>query len=166
MDEIKLLVVLFPSIFMIHEFEEIIWLVNWAKVNISLLPKNEKLRKIVNNLNTNGFAFIVFYEFIIVVLLCLFVVYYSAYNLLVAMMLAYILHSIIHLVQSIIVKKYIPALGTAILTSIYAAFIIYKTHNVYDLEYSLIGILTIIITVVVYLNLLFMHYFSFKFFKA
>ncbi|WP_213021372.1 HXXEE domain-containing protein [Siminovitchia terrae] len=166
MDEIKLLVVLFPSIFMIHEFEEIIWLVNWAKKNISSFPENQNLRKVVCNLNTSGFAFIVFCEFLIVVLLCLIVVYYLAFNLLVAMMLTYILHSIIHVIQSIVVKKYIPALGTAILTSIYAAFIIYKTLNICNLEYSLIGILTMTITIAVYFNLLLMHYFSSKFFKG
>lgn len=109
--------------FMVHEFEEIIFLVPWVRKNreniLKTAPKfAARLLHSFANLTTEGFAFIVAEEFVLVSAAIIYASLSNDYSFYCALVLAYVLHIIIHIFQGIAIKKYVPAIATGLLTSI------------------------------------------------
>lgn len=110
---------LFPILFLFHDMEEIIGFGIWIKKNRTMLK--EKLPRMIEthkNFSTEGFAFAVFEEFIVCLIICL--VLSATGNDIVSYIwlgafVAYDLHLVIHIGQSILIKQYIPALITSII---------------------------------------------------
>ncbi|MBP2650993.1 MAG: hypothetical protein H6Q74_1818 [Firmicutes bacterium] len=157
---IESLMWLFPIAFMFHDFEEIIFLPAWIKNNATYLTSKyprigKKLVLNYKNKSSSAFALAVFEEFIILVILTLICVELKYYSFFAALALAYLTHVIVHVIQFIALKKYIPAVGSAVLTGIYNIYSLYTLDYLGFLNWEYIGILTPPVIIVMGLNLFF-----------
>lgn len=152
------LIWLFPIVFMIHEFEEIIFMRWWVDKNKEhILFKYPKLGKQVlgqvGALSTESFSLIVAEEFLIVSLIVVYSAFTSNYDLYTGLILAFSIHLMTHLIQSIILRSYTPAIITTILTGIFCTYAFFEIRNAELLNFNHTLIYTIVMTVIVFLNL-------------
>lgn len=149
---------LFPLIFMVHDFEEIIFQEWWFnKERSALLKKYPKVAKEYEMFSTAGFAFAVSEEFIVLLVIALTAIVFHWYYLWLGTLVTFLIHLIIHIAQWAIYKKYIPAIITVIPTmiySIYAICFVYENCNMNLLS----GIMWSIVSMIIFLaNLFFAH---------
>jgi hypothetical protein len=150
MDQFIALIWLLPIIFMIHDFEEIIFMKSWFNKNGNYLaerfPKiGKKLVSLYNHLTTAGFALAVAEEFVLLSLITVGSIVCNNYVLWLAVFMGFFLHLLIHLVQWIMVKRYIPAIYTSLFALIYCGYTFYFIiiNNIFQLSeiilWSVIG---------------------------
>ena len=136
---------LFPSLFMLHELEEIVWMPSFVKKISIHYPNN----RILSYYTPFAFNAIVLEQFLFL-LLSLFLSYqFSNYTIYATIVIAYIYHVLGHLVQTIVIQKYVPGLLTGILTS---GFTLCNLKNEFPIKlygYSLFTLLVIILNLVV-----------------
>lgn len=145
---------LFPLLFIFHDLEEIIGFMPWIERNEKLLAK--KAVFILNThkgLSTEGFALAVAEEFVVVLLVSFFALICHTrllYLIWLGGFVAFSLHLVVHILQAIWLRRYIPALATSILCLPVSSIIIWKAstllhvNTVELLFFSLIGILILI----------------------
>ena len=135
----------FPSLFMLHELEEIVWMPSFVKKISIQYPNN----RILSYYTPFAFNAIVLEQFLFL-LLSLFLSYqFSNYTIYATIVIAYIYHVLGHLVQTIVIQKYVPGLLTGILTS---GFTLCNLKNEFPIKlygYSLFTLLVIILNLVV-----------------
>ncbi|HFL3522040.1 TPA: HXXEE domain-containing protein [Clostridioides difficile] len=150
---------LFPLLFIFHDMEEIIGFGIWLKKNKSMLYKKYPfISKIYENYSTEGMAFAVFEEFILCIIFCILTVITEnqyVYLLWLGSFIAYTLHLVIHIGQSIIIRKYIPSLITSIICLPISIWCISKSIYIVDCEMSTTILYSIIGIIIVALNLKF-----------
>ena len=150
---------LFPWLFIFHDMEEIIGFGIWLKKNKSMLDKKYPfISKIYENYSTEGMAFAVFEEFILCIIFCILTVITEnqyVYLLWLGSFIAYTLHLVIHIGQSIIIRKYIPSLITSIICLPISIWCISKSIYIVDCEMSTTILYSIIGIIIVALNLKF-----------
>ena len=150
---------LFPLLFIFHDMEEIIGFGIWLKKNKSMLDKKYPfISKIYENYSTEGMAFAVFEEFILCIIFCILTVITEnqyVYLLWLGSFIAYTLHLVIHIGQSIIIRKYIPSLITSIICLPISIWCISKSIYIVDCEMSTTILYSIIGIIIVALNLKF-----------
>ncbi|MDC9367331.1 HXXEE domain-containing protein, partial [Clostridioides difficile] len=131
---------LFPLLFIFHDMEEIIGFGIWLKKNKSMLDKKYPfISKVYENYSTEGMAFAVFEEFIFCIIFCILTVITEnqyVYLLWLGSFIAYTLHLVIHIGQSIIIRKYIPSLITSIICLPISILCISKSIYIVDCEMS------------------------------
>jgi len=136
---------LFPALFMLHELEEIVWMPSFIKKISIQYPNN----RILSYYTPFAFNAIVLEQFLFL-LLSLFLSYqFSNYTIYATIVIAYIYHVLGHLVQTIVIQKYVPGLLTGILTS---GFTLCNLKNEFPIKlygYSLFTLLVIILNLVV-----------------
>ena len=136
---------LFPSLFMLHELEEIVWMPSFIKKISIQYPNN----RILSYYTPFAFNAIVLEQFLIL-LLSLFLSYqFSNYTIYATIVIAYIYLIFGHLIQTIVLLKYVPGLLTGILTS---GFTLCNLKNEFPIKlygYSLFTLLVIILNLVV-----------------
>ncbi len=139
--------------------EEIIGFGIWLKKNKSMLDKKYPfISKIYENYSTEGMAFAVFEEFILCIIFCILTVITEnqyVYLLWLGSFIAYTLHLVIHIGQSIIIRKYIPSLITSIICLPISIWCISKSIYIVDCEMSTTILYSIIGIIIVALNLKF-----------
>ncbi len=152
------LIWLFPLIFMVHDFEEIIFQEWWFnKERSALLKKYPKVAREYEMISTAGFALAVSEEFIVLLVIALTSIVFQWYYLWLGTLVTFLIHLIIHIVQWAIYKKYIPAIITVIpaaIYSIYAIRFVYESCNMQLLSgimWSMIGM------IILGANLFFVH---------
>ena len=145
---------LFPLLFIFHDLEEIIGFMPWIERNEKLLAK--KAAFILNthkDLSTEGFALAVAEEFVVVSLISFFALFYHTrllYLIWLGGFVAFALHLVVHILQAIWLRRYIPALATSILCLPVSSIIIWKASTLLHVNtiellfFSLIGILIVI----------------------
>ncbi|NIZ87700.1 HXXEE domain-containing protein, partial [Clostridioides difficile] len=142
-----------------HDMEEIIGFGIWLKKNKSMLDKKYPfISKIYENYSTEGMAFAVFEEFILCIIFCILTVITEnqyVYLLWLGSFIAYTLHLVIHIGQSIIIRKYIPSLITSIICLPISIWCISKSIYIVDCEMSTTILYSIIGIIIVALNLKF-----------
>ena len=131
MNKYTTLIWLLPIVFMIHDFEEIIFFKSWIPKNSDYLttkfPKISKrflLR--FGNLSTPAFALAVAEEFILLSLITLCSVLLDNYSVWLAAFMGFFVHLLAHLVQWIVLKRYIPAICTTFLALFYCSYSLYE----------------------------------------
>ena len=159
----EILIWLFPIIFMIHEFEEIIFMRWWLGNNREpILSKYPNLGKRVlgqfESFSTEAFSFIVAEEFLIVSIVVLFSVFTNNYDLYLGLVVAYFIHLLTHLIQTIVIRKYTPGIITTLLTGIFCIFVFSGLIDSGLLSFNSTFIYSIVLTLVVFMNLKFMYY--------
>lgn len=150
---------LFPLLFIFHDMEEIIGFGIWLKKNKSMIDKKYPfISKNYENYSTEGMAFAVFEELILCLIFCILAVITDnqyVYLLWLGSFIAYTLHLIIHIGQSIIIRKYIPSLITSIICLPISIWCISKSIYILDCEISTTILYSMIGIIIVALNLKF-----------
>ena len=135
---------LFPALFMLHELEEIIWMPAFVKKLSAQFPDN----RILYYYTPLAFNAIVFEQFLILLLSFFLSYWFNNYTIYATIVIAYIYHVLGHLIQTIILRKYIPGLLTGILTSLFS-IISLKNEIPIDLYgYSLFTFLLILLNLI------------------
>lgn len=142
---------LFPSIFMVHELEEILLFPRFMR-------RNPKLQQqfLVAAFTPFRFNAIVCQEFILLLIILGLSIYFESYDIYITVIIAYIYHVIGHIFQSIFLRQYIPGVLSGIITSGYCAYQMYDVVSVnhWLLAYSFITLLLILVNIAVSFKIL------------
>ena len=128
--KLETLIWLFPIAFMLHEFEEILFMKPWIKRNKSTIATRfpflaPRFNTFTKGFSTRKFTLIVAEEFVLASAITFIAAEWEWYNLFVGVLMAYTLHLIVHMVQFVIYRKYIPAIVTTIITAPYVIYAIF-----------------------------------------
>ena len=150
---------MFPLLFIFHDMEEIIGLVPWIHLNKTLLAqKAPTILKIHKEMTTEGFALAVFEEFILVLSITLLAYFTQSRTLELVWLggfVAFALHLLLHIGQSILLHKYIPALITSILCFPISAYLITDIVHLWRVSTSEFFLFSLVGSGIVVINLLF-----------
>ena len=127
MMDFKKIVWLFPIVFMFHDFEEIIFFKSWITKNRQTLSERfPKLSKRFftrfENLSVQAFALAVAEEFVLLSIVTVLSVIFESYLLWLGIFMGFFIHLLVHLIQWIVFRRYIPAIYTSIISLIYCVF--------------------------------------------
>lgn len=135
---------LFPALFMLHELEEIVWMPSFFKKISIQYPNN----RILSYYTPFAFNAIVLEQFLIL-LLSLFLSYqFNNYTIYTTIVIAYIYHVFGHLIQTVVIRKYVPGLLTGILTSLFSLYYLKNNVPINLYWYSFITLILIIVNLV------------------
>lgn len=170
MNGFQIIVWLLPVVFMIHDFEEIIFFKPWITKNSPYLKKRfpflaKRLLPRMEALSVPAFAVAVFEEFVLLSIITFSALCFDYYNIWLAVFMAFFIHLFIHTIQWIVLKRYIPAIVTAILTlpyCIYGFMIVLRSHLFTASDIILLSLAGVLFMV---LNLLLAHTLAEKFDK-
>lgn len=131
---------LFPLLFIFHDMEEIIGFIPWLNHNQKFL--REKYPAIIRQYGqttSEGFALAVLEELLLCVFICIISLLTSWYGLWIGGFIGCAFHFLIHIGQSIVIRKYVPCLITSIIALPVSVYAIYK--SIILLEYSFYQVL-------------------------
>ena len=117
---------LFPIIFMFHEMEEIIGLRIWLDKNRDIVRKYNKVSMLYQNFSNEGFSIAVLEEYLLCIIITGVSIYFRIYIVWIGAFIVFSLHLLVHIMQSIIIKRYIPALASSIVLLPISIFLINK----------------------------------------
>lgn len=125
--ELTLLVLAFPLVFMFHDFEEIIFFKTWLAINKCELAHkfpniSKKFIPHLESISTSSFALAVAEEFILISILSLWAVCNERYELWFGVFVGFSIHILIHIIQWLIYRKYIPCIVTSFLVLPYCIY--------------------------------------------
>ena len=142
---------LFPSIFMLHEFEEILLFPGFMR-------RNPKLQQQFLAAAFTPFRFnaVVCQEFILLLIVLGLSMYFECFDIYITVIIAYIYHVIGHIFQSIFLRQYVPGVLSDIITGGYCTYQIYDavSANYWFLAYSFITLLLILVNIAVSFKIL------------
>ena len=138
---------LFPILFIIHDLEEIIGLIPWIKRHSAELqerfPKLTPMLDSFTALTPSSFCLGVVEELLIILAATLMSSLTGNYRLWLGLFVAYMVHLVIHMVQALALRRYIPALLTSTLCLPISMVILLRYLPLYPwgtvLLYSAIG---------------------------
>ena len=136
---------LFPSLFMLHELEEIVWMPSFVKKISAQFPDN----LILSYYTPFAFNAIVLEQFLILLLSLFLSYWFNNYTIYATIVIAYIYHVFGHLIQTVVIRKYVPGLLTGILTSLFSLCNLQNEFPIILYGYSLFTLLVIILNLVV-----------------
>lgn len=170
MEKYNVIVWLLPIVFMIHDFEEIIFFKLWIGKNKEYLTaKFPKLSKRFlarfDNVSTAAFAVAVAEEFVFLSLITVGSVVSGSYLLWLAVFMGFSVHLIMHLMQWIILRRYIPAIYTTFIALIYSVYSLCVIIENEIFQFHEIVLWTVIGFVLVGVNLIVAHKLAEKFEK-
>ena len=134
----------FPALFMLHELEEIVWMPSFVKKISIQYPNN----RILSYYTPFAFNFIVLEQFLILMTSLYLSYQFNNYTIYATIIIAYIFHVFGHLIQTIIIRKYVPGLLTGILTSLFTVCNLKNEIPIKLYGYSLLTLLVIILNLV------------------
>ena len=142
---------LFPSIFMLHELEEILLFPRFMR-------RNPKLQQQFLAAAFTPFRFnaIVCQEFILLLIVLGLSIYFESFDFYITVIIAYIYHVIGHIFQSIFLRQYVPGVLSGIITGGYCTYQMYDvvSANYGLLAYSFITLLLILVNIAVSFKIL------------
>ena len=142
MARINLIMMLLPFVFMIHEYEEIIMFRCWIDRNREELrkrfPKIESFftQRGVFDYSTSTFAVGTAHEFILISVISFCSVWTGEYQWWSAALTGYSVHLLMHIVQWIVYRKYVPVIITSLLTLPYCIYSFAEFSKVTVLSFS------------------------------
>jgi len=136
---------LFPALFMLHELEEIVWMPSFVKKISTQNPNNRTL----SYYTPFGFNAIVLEQFLILMTSLYLSYQFNNYTIYATIIIAYIYHVLGHLIQTIVIRKYVPGLLTGILTSLFTLCNLKNEIPIQLYGYSLFTLLVIVLNLVV-----------------
>ena len=108
-----------PMLFIFHDLEEIIGMRIWLDRNEDMLQRRfPKICRMFHGTTSEGFALAVAEEFVVFTLIALIALWIDnqlVWNIWLGGFLGLTFHYVVHIVQSIVLMKYIPALATSII---------------------------------------------------
>jgi hypothetical protein len=162
MTDFFVIISLLPIVFMIHDFEEIIFFKKWFNKNKEVLKQRfpsfyPHIFKNFEKKSTAAFAFSVAEEFILLSLITYISIFLDFYYLWFAALLTFSFHLIVHIFQFLIFRKYTPAIVTSVLILPYCYFAVNQFYNKYNFDFFNLLICLFAGIVVLIINLLFAH---------
>ena len=136
---------LFPSLFMLHELEEIVWMPSFIKKISAQFPDN----LILSYYTPFAFNAIVLEQFLILLLSLFLSYWFNNYTIYATIVIAYIYHVFGHLIQTIVLRKYVPGLLTGIFTSLFSIAFLKIEISVKLYGYSFLTLLVIVLNLLV-----------------
>jgi len=120
MSDIKVLVWLFPVIFIFHDFEEIIFMQPWISRNSLYLSKrfpalSKRVLPHFGKITTASFAAGVAEEFLLISVITVVSYLTDWYSLWIGLFIAFTIHLVIHCLQALAVGKYVPSIVTSVI---------------------------------------------------
>ncbi|MHC1782124.1 MAG: HXXEE domain-containing protein [Anaerolineaceae bacterium] len=121
------LIWLFPIVFMLHDFEEIIMMAPWMQKNRAELERRwprfaPRMLAVTGSLSTPAFALAVGILFIAIAAATVAVVEFQLYALWGAMLLVFSLHFVMHIAQWLILRRYVPVIITSVPGAAYCVY--------------------------------------------
>lgn len=135
---------LFPSLFMLHELEEIVWMPSFVKKISIQYPNN----RILSYYTPFAFNAIVLEQFLILMTSLYLSYQFNNYTIYATIIIAYIYHVFGHLIQTIVIQKYVPGLLTGILTSLFSLFCLKNNVPINLYWYSFITLSLILVNLI------------------
>lgn len=135
---------LFPSLFMLHELEEIVWMPSFAKKISIQYPNN----RILSYYTPFAFNAIVLEQFLILMTSLYLSYQFNNYSIYASIIIAYIYHVLGHLIQTVVIRKYVPGLLTGILTSLFSIISLKNDIPINLYGYSLFTFLLILLNLI------------------
>ena len=131
---------IFPALFMTHEMEELIFMPGF----VTKLPASKATKKVQAYYSPLVFNLTVL-EQLLLLLLILGISYYSKhFGFYVTVIIAYIYHIVGHLVQSFVLRKYVPGLIGGIITAVISLAFLFS-FGLVDYRYYLYALVTLLI---------------------
>ncbi|MGG0188012.1 HXXEE domain-containing protein [Bacillus rhizoplanae] len=158
MNNIQVMVWLFPILFIFHDFEEIIFIQPWIKKNRRYLCErfptlSKRLLPHFDNITTSSFALGVAEEFILISIITIVSYVMNWYSLWVGLFIAFTLHLVIHCFQTLIIRKYVPAIITSIICLPICIYIIKHIVQLFPLDtivlYSILGFIIMVVNLAI-----------------
>ena len=149
---------LFPIVFMIHEMEEIIGFRLWFEKNFDLVKKYSMLEKLYSNFSSEGFAIAVLEEYIICIIVTGISIFWEIYIIWIGVFIAFVIHLVIHIIQSLVIRRYIPALISSITLLPISIFLISKSIHYFGYHFTDIAMISILSVILMVLNLILVHW--------
>lgn len=135
----------FPALFMLHELEEIVWMPSFIKKISPQYPNNQ----ILSYYTPFAFNAIVLEQFLILMTLLYLSYQFNNYTIYTTIVIAFIYHVLGHLIQTIVLRNYVPGLLTGILTSWFSLYYLNPNIPIELFGYSLFTLLVIVLNLVV-----------------
>lgn len=153
---------LFPFIFMLHEFEEIIFLKPWVRENSVYLQKRvpkpaRRLSSHLAKLSISAFTVAVAEEFILLSVITIVSIMFDSYLLWLGVFMGFFVHLLIHFVQWIVLRRYIPVIITTFISLIYCGFSLTYILEKGIFQITVVLLWTVIGFIIIAINLLFAH---------
>ena len=148
---------LFPIIFMLHEMEEIIGFGVWLNKNIDIVRKYNKLYVLYQNFSNEGFSIAVLEEYLLCIIITGISIFFKIYIFWIGAFIAFSFHLLAHIIQSIIIKRYIPALASSIILLPISVFLLNKAIYTFEYTFFSIVISSVLCAITMLLNLMFVH---------
>lgn len=154
---------LFPILFIFHDFEEIIFMRAWINKNRSFLRERfpklaPKMFAHFDHITTSAFALGVAEEFILISLITIISSVINSYGLWIGSFIAFTIHLVIHCLQALIVRKYIPVLITSLIClpiCIYIINLFLQTTPIMTiLGYSILCFVVMVINIIILFKLM------------
>lgn len=128
---IQTLMMMFPVVFMFHDFEELCFLESWIRKNADDL-RNTFIGK--NWLSLEGYSTAaigigIMMMFLFVSTTSILSVIFKWYALFSAAMMVFAIHNLVHIVQPILLRRYIPAMGSSIITLPYPLYVLHSMNQ-------------------------------------
>lgn len=126
---------LFIVVFMLHDFEEIITVENWSQKTYHLVKNSKSNLKLLIwkfwNINSHSFAKRDVFIFIVISSIVFLKVQFIDSHWIALFFISFLcfvlLHNLVHIIQTIILKTYTPGLYTAVcLVTPYTVYLLYK----------------------------------------
>ena len=160
--DIYLIIWLFPIIFMLHDFEEIIFIKPWFAKNRGRLagrfPKlSARMWAHADSLSTSSLAFGIAWMFLLVSVVTVTAYLTGWYYLWFGLLLLFTLHLIIHCIPGLVLKSYAPALVTSILLLPFCCYLIASFLQVFPVDVRQAALYTVIGSIIAAVNLTFVH---------
>ena len=142
---------LFPSIFMLHELEEILLFPRFMGRNPQL-----QRRLLSGTFTTFRINAIIYQEFVLLLIILGLSIYFERFDFYITIIIAYVYHVIGHILQSIFLRQYIPGVLSGIITTGYCTYQIYDavSANYMLLAYSFLTLLIIFVNIAVSFKML------------
>lgn len=135
---------LFPALFILHELEEIIWMPSFVKKLSAQFP-DIRFLSYYTPLTFNAIVM----EQLLLLMITLYLSYqFNNYTIYTTIVIAYIYHVFGHLIQTIVIRKYVPGLLTGIFTSLFSLFYLKNNVPINLYCYSFITLTLIIVNLV------------------
>ena len=142
---------LFPSIFILHELEELLLFPLFMERNPQL--QRRLLSGAFTSFRINA---IIYQEFILLLIILGLSIYFEDFDFYITIIIAYVYHVIGHIFQSIFLRQYIPGVLSGMITAGYCTYQIYDavSANYMLLAYSFVTLLIIFVSIAVSFKML------------
>jgi uncharacterized protein with HXXEE motif len=123
---IQILMMMFPVVFMFHDFEELCFLESWIRRNANDIRNrfSGKMWTRLEGYSTSALGIAILMMFLFVSFTSILSVLLNLYTLFAAAMIVFTVHNFVHIIQPILLRRYVPAMGSSIITLPYSLYVL------------------------------------------